>query len=119
MAVKLQRIERELGEIADLAEANAPRASDGVAHPASPDDRSPSAPSAVVPAAPLAPQPATPGVEDEEAAEGFRRIPMAELLALGISHKTAPLELRERVALPEGRAAGGPRQLVPAPAVQE
>ena len=31
---------------------------------------------------------------------------MSELLALGISHKTAPLELRERLALPEGRAAG-------------
>lgn len=29
---------------------------------------------------------------------------MSELLALGISHKTAPLELRERLALPEGRA---------------
>jgi glutamyl-tRNA reductase len=28
------------------------------------------------------------------------------LLALGISHKTAPLELRERLALTEGRAAG-------------
>jgi glutamyl-tRNA reductase len=28
-----------------------------------------------------------------------------ELLALGISHKTAPLELRERLALTEGRAA--------------
>ncbi len=30
---------------------------------------------------------------------------MSELLALGLSHKTAPLELRERLALPEGRAA--------------
>lgn len=30
---------------------------------------------------------------------------MTELLALGLSHKTAPLELRERLALPEGRAA--------------
>ena len=30
----------------------------------------------------------------------------SELLALGISHKTAPLELRERLALTEGRAAG-------------
>ena len=28
------------------------------------------------------------------------------LLALGVSHKTAPLELRERLALTEGRAAG-------------
>ncbi len=31
---------------------------------------------------------------------------MSELLALGISHKTAPLELRERLSLPEGRAVG-------------
>lgn len=31
---------------------------------------------------------------------------MPELLALGLSHKTAPLELRERLALTEGRAAG-------------
>ena len=30
---------------------------------------------------------------------------MSELLALGVSHKTAPLELRERLALTEGRAA--------------
>ena len=29
-----------------------------------------------------------------------------DLLALGASHKTAPLALRERLALPEGRAAG-------------
>ena len=29
---------------------------------------------------------------------------MSELLLLGTSHKTAPLALRERVALPEGRA---------------
>ena len=26
------------------------------------------------------------------------------LLALGVSHKTAPVALRERLALPEGRA---------------
>jgi glutamyl-tRNA reductase len=31
---------------------------------------------------------------------------MSEILALGVSHRTAPLELRERLALPEGRAAG-------------
>jgi glutamyl-tRNA reductase len=31
---------------------------------------------------------------------------MPELLALGVSHKTAPLELRERLALTEGRAVG-------------
>ena len=32
-----------------------------------------------------------------------------ELLALGVSHKTAPLELRERLALTEGRATSVPR----------
>src|SRR4051812_6511987 len=37
---------------------------------------------------------------------------MAELLALGISHKTAPLELRERMALTEGRAVGMLAELV-------
>ena len=31
---------------------------------------------------------------------------MSELLALGVSHKTAPLELRERLALTEGKATG-------------
>ncbi len=31
---------------------------------------------------------------------------MSELLALGVSHKTAPLGLRERLALTEGRAVG-------------
>jgi len=45
--------------------------------------------------------------------------PVAELLALGISHKTAPLELRERVALTEGRATGVLRELVEAPEIQE
>jgi glutamyl-tRNA reductase len=30
---------------------------------------------------------------------------VSELLAIGVSHKTAPVEVRERVALPEGRAA--------------
>ena len=37
---------------------------------------------------------------------------MAELLALGVSHKTAPLELRERLALTEGRAVGVLNELV-------
>jgi glutamyl-tRNA reductase len=37
---------------------------------------------------------------------------MAELLSLGISHKTAPLELRERMALTEGRAVGMLAELV-------
>src|SRR3954469_1851266 len=37
---------------------------------------------------------------------------MSELLALGVSHKTAPVALRERVALPNGRAEEFLRQLV-------
>jgi glutamyl-tRNA reductase len=42
-----------------------------------------------------------------------------ELFALGISYKTAPVELRERVALPEGRAAGVLRELVSTDNVHE
>ncbi len=37
---------------------------------------------------------------------------MSELLALGVSHKTAPLELRERMALTEGRVVGMLGELV-------
>ena len=44
---------------------------------------------------------------------------MSELLALGISHKTAPLELRERMALTEGRATGVLSELVGAEGVHE
>ncbi len=36
---------------------------------------------------------------------------MSELLAIGVSHKTAPVEVRERVALPEARAADFVRDL--------
>jgi len=36
---------------------------------------------------------------------------MSELLAIGVSHKTAPVEVRERVALPEARAAEFLREL--------
>lgn len=36
---------------------------------------------------------------------------MGELLALGVSHKTAPLGLRERLTLTEGRAVGVLREL--------
>jgi glutamyl-tRNA reductase len=43
----------------------------------------------------------------------------SSLLALGISHKTAPLALRERLALPEGRAAGVLRELVAHPEIHE
>jgi glutamyl-tRNA reductase len=44
---------------------------------------------------------------------------VTELLALGISHKTAPVELRERVALPEGRAASVLRELVSSEHIRE
>src|SRR3954454_13226845 len=44
---------------------------------------------------------------------------MSELLALGISHKTARRERRELVALTEGRASGLLHELVQAPEVHE
>ena len=44
---------------------------------------------------------------------------MAELLALGVSHKTAPLELRERLALTEGHAVGLLGDLVERDAIAE
>ena len=44
---------------------------------------------------------------------------MSELLALGVSHHTAPLDLRERLALPEGRAAGVLGELVASEQIHE
>jgi glutamyl-tRNA reductase len=44
---------------------------------------------------------------------------MSELLALGVSHKTAPLDLRERLALTEGRAAGVLGELVASEPIRE
>ncbi len=44
---------------------------------------------------------------------------MSGLLALGISHKTAPLELREQLALTEGRSAGVIRGLVDFDSISE
>src|SRR6478609_6558117 len=44
---------------------------------------------------------------------------MNELLAIGASHKTATLALRERLALPEGRAASLVGELVRTPEVHE
>jgi glutamyl-tRNA reductase len=44
---------------------------------------------------------------------------MAELLALGVSHKTAPLDLRERLSLTEGRAVGVLGELTSAPGIHE
>jgi glutamyl-tRNA reductase len=44
---------------------------------------------------------------------------VSELLAIGVSHKTAPVEIRERVALPEGRATDFLRELLGTADVQE
>jgi glutamyl-tRNA reductase len=44
---------------------------------------------------------------------------MSELLALGVSHKTAPLALRERLSLTEGSAVGALRELTAAEGVHE
>jgi len=44
---------------------------------------------------------------------------VSELLALGVSHKTAPLDLRERLSLTEGRAVGALRELTAAPGIHE
>lgn len=44
---------------------------------------------------------------------------MSEILSLGVSHRTAPLELRERLALPEGRAASVLSELRATDPVQE
>ncbi|HKR98022.1 MAG TPA: glutamyl-tRNA reductase, partial [Candidatus Dormibacteraeota bacterium] len=42
-----------------------------------------------------------------------------ELLAIGTNHKTAPLPLREKLALPDGRAARAMAELVGHEAVHE
>jgi len=44
---------------------------------------------------------------------------LSELLALGVSHKTAPLELRERLSLTEGRAVAALRELTEAETITE
>ncbi|HLH65017.1 MAG TPA: glutamyl-tRNA reductase [Solirubrobacteraceae bacterium] len=44
---------------------------------------------------------------------------MSELLAIGISHRTAPVEIRERLALPQARAAQFVRDLCGVPEVHE
>jgi len=44
---------------------------------------------------------------------------MSELLTLGISHKTAPLELRERLSLTEGRAVGALHELTGVEGIHE
>lgn len=44
---------------------------------------------------------------------------MSEILALGVSHKTAPLDLRERLSLTEGSAAGALRELTAVDGIHE
>jgi glutamyl-tRNA reductase len=44
---------------------------------------------------------------------------MSELLALGVSHKTAPLDLRERLSLTEGRAVSALAELTAAAGIHE
>jgi glutamyl-tRNA reductase len=44
---------------------------------------------------------------------------MSELLALGVSHKTAPLDLRERLSLTEGRAVGALGELTAVEGIHE
>ena len=44
---------------------------------------------------------------------------MSELLAIGVSHKTAPVEVRERLALPDARAARVPARPARPGEVQE
>ena len=44
---------------------------------------------------------------------------MSEVLAIGVSHKTAPVEVRERLALPDHRAADFTRDLLGAASVFE
>ena len=43
----------------------------------------------------------------------------ADLLSIGVSHKTAPLDLREKLALPEGRAASVLRELTAHESIRE
>jgi glutamyl-tRNA reductase len=44
---------------------------------------------------------------------------VSELLALGVSHKTAPLDLRERLSLTEGSAVGALQELTSSPGIHE
>ena len=44
---------------------------------------------------------------------------MSELLALGVSHKTAPLDLRERLSLTEGRAVSALNELTATDGIHE
>ena len=90
MATRLSRIQRELGDL--LARFDA-----GAEHPLERDGAL--------------------GARSTSATPSFRRrgvrARMNELLALGVSHKTAPVALRERLAFTERRRSSSARLLTP------
>jgi glutamyl-tRNA reductase len=45
--------------------------------------------------------------------------PSSQLILLGINHNTAPIEVRERLAIPAGRLADATRSLLAAPGIRE
>ena len=105
MAAKLQRIERELRDLAAFAETRSEIDAPSVeAERATPDAEARSSPSLFLLLRARA----------EEVAPD-----MSELLALGVSHKTAPLDLRERLSLTEGSAVGALRELTASEGIHE
>ena len=97
MAMKLARIEKGLGEVAEIAEAR--RGEGGTPAEAAEATEAPSD----HPHRHPGPRRHRPGGAGDPA--------LSELLALGVSHKTAPLELRERLSLTEGRSVAALREL--------
>ena len=59
------------------------------------------------------------GAADAASGSARRSAAVSELLTLGVSHKTAPLDLRERLSLTEGRAVGALRELTAAAGIHE
>ncbi len=103
MAMKLARIEKGLGEVAEIAEA---RRGEGA-----------TARRGRAPAAEHHPHrhPGPRRLWRDRAGDPA----LSELLALGVSHKTAPLELRERLSLTEGRSVAALRELTEAGTIGE
>ncbi len=93
MAIRLSRIERDLGEL--LSMPDRPRRAGSQPRAPTPANAHRSRPRARVSAG------------------------MSELLALGISHKTAPVALRERLAFSEGEASEFARQATATAEVRE
>src|SRR4051794_5372792 len=60
-------------------------------------------------------RPGTPALERHDEGAGL----VSEVLCLGISHKTAPVALRERLAMPDAEAQRFLHEAVAAPAVDE